>query len=416
MLTASTIAEVSINYQPTNGFEHIKYPHSFRTTLIQIGNHSYNALNTAQSCMGTIESRSWEIIKLVNEIKNPILKPLDLLLFKRRFQKIKSAAKVCKDESEIVVKCFKELLELIEEVQLAHEAKNKGRKPAGKKQEELKLKIKKMKDKLERQEEETKERDRCLKEIDDRLRKILKKIPNGWHLFGLEALKAFLLAVRGIVGINISVGDGASQLEGNSGSSIQELTKIKIEYLKQTKQEHERKKEESKNMEEEMRLAMEELNAQFSMSDEATGEDEVYISEILAVGIQSVVLMQKHWREFSNIFKTFNTYIPSDISDDIHNLDKDLASVADKPNTSNQDLLDDIQKDVIQFGQRFHNIGEFAKMYFGISKSCIMPAIGDLNENTIIERQLIPEVRIQLVKSTDEIKKAIENYFSTKHQ
>ena len=115
---------------PTNGFQYLEYPGSFRTCLLQISNGGYRAFNEAQRHMLTIQIHCSEIEQQVTIAENLIngqrtANEADML--RKTLEKIKRLAGDCRVLAKKTEDAFSAVLKIISELNLACLARNSER-------------------------------------------------------------------------------------------------------------------------------------------------------------------------------------------------------------------------------------------------------------------------------------------------
>jgi hypothetical protein len=107
---------------PTGGFKHIKYPKSFRTTLLQISHSGYLAFLKAHTNMDKIRMYNSNVPSHIKDATRYLMSKQELYivnLLPISLGRIKEAADQSKELSQEVVKEFKLVVELIQETILA---------------------------------------------------------------------------------------------------------------------------------------------------------------------------------------------------------------------------------------------------------------------------------------------------------
>ncbi|KNE63313.1 hypothetical protein AMAG_08452 [Allomyces macrogynus ATCC 38327] len=214
---------------PTGGFQHIKYPDSFRACLVQVTNNGWRAFNTAHTKMNQVKLLSGGmpdkietifkilVVGSIEEVQQVL--PLVLSSVSRDAQQCETLAKAVDAEFLAVMELTSELLEVC--------TNQKGLSEQKLQQAESTLAANKiLTEQLAKQEKEQAERVKDLKEASKKAEELfnetVKKMPSGWDIIGMNIVESLGKTVTNAVGnlVNLSIPAMIGKLtNGKSGGS-----------------------------------------------------------------------------------------------------------------------------------------------------------------------------------------------------
>ena len=334
MIIASTVDDVSINHPPPwNGkFNHIKYPDSLRTTLLQISNRGYEAFNKAHFSMMTIHNYSKQIIRSVIDVEKLLKNATTAAVSEfasMRLDRVNAVVKNCQDECSQVIDTLSQLMDLMAEVL---EACVNSKLSSERLLQQLKKKTQEMENK-------------------ERINKLaIGREPSAWTVLVGDLLPL-------VLGLESAVVVGATQLHVEA----------------------DRKREEDQLME-------------CDSSCQVDYEDSIVV---LGNGALVIEQLRDHWIEFKRICASMSP---------VNVLDKNKTS-KDGGCISSPHLISDSVLRITPISQM---IGCITSLYVDISGKYILPAIGGLNEFSVVHPEEMEQMKKQLTESTQTAHNAIE--------
>lgn len=469
VLYASSVQDCSINCPPKGEkFKYIEYPESLRTTLLQIGNNSYEAFSTARSGMYAIDLYATNMCKSIEEIQKMLLRSdlkerSDALerYVKVRMDRIDDARSKCQQESDNVVARFAGLLALMEEVQKAS-LNSSTEMPKLIKQLEIDQAARQ--EKMEAKKKEKEEHEKKLREAEQMFIKVLGEIPSGLALLGHEALdiikevvlegpkelwvgawkgfKRFFSSSKSEAkgpptsgsgspskseakGPTSGSGSPSSNIEsdakgptcgspsnsndkqrGQFESAIEFAIRVKREMVEQLRKQAEEGRARTEKEIDEARREFDKLTIQLSQGNFNASDYERAI-ETLKLGVGYIGDLLGKWRSLNEFFKNLNVDIRTKLTEKIPQLIEDVKRGCD-PNELDEVPLEAIAATHVSS----YMISHTACMYWKLSDNYIVPAIGGLNQLSAIPENSREEVKNELIAKTIRAADAIKSTIS----
>ncbi|KAM6951593.1 uncharacterized protein FYW47_015120 [Aplochiton taeniatus] len=203
----SSNTDFSINKNPPKGgYKFIRYPDSFRASLMQVCNSGWHAFNEAHTSMDQIRLHTLVIPDYMKEVVKILFQDNDQIvktLLPCQLERISDISEECSELSASTEKKFTEVINLIQELL---EACVNSKHCYGEEMEEIKTKIEESKLREQAATESKKRAEKAAgnlsKQLDDtqnNFNKAMNSIPSGWERVGLEVTGALLEGVTTIV-------------------------------------------------------------------------------------------------------------------------------------------------------------------------------------------------------------------------
>ncbi|XP_011490389.1 uncharacterized protein LOC101164525 [Oryzias latipes] len=200
----SSTTDFSINKNPPkDGFKFIKYPDSFRASLMQICNSAWHAFNLAHKNMDQIRIHTFTVpdymkaaVKILFQGNDEILETL----LPNQLENIRSIADECVVLAERVEKKYADVINIIQELLEAcinaEHFHGEELKKVRMKLEENKLKEQTAKELNERSKKAMEAMSKELEETQEQYKKSMDSIPSGWEMIGMDLVEGLTSAVR----------------------------------------------------------------------------------------------------------------------------------------------------------------------------------------------------------------------------
>ncbi|XP_066472103.1 chromosome partition protein Smc-like [Tiliqua scincoides] len=190
--------DFSINKNPPpQGFEHIKYPNSFRASLCQVSNEGWHAFNEAHVNMDQIRLLTASIPGRIKDIVQTLFQEVEVVdaLLPGQLRSLKSIAEKCtsqavavKDKYASVIALVQELLEAVISAEQVYKEELEEVKTA--------IMLTKIKEKAAQEAKEMAEKyhNQLKQQTDDlfqEYKRNMEEIPTGWNAVGMAIVESF---------------------------------------------------------------------------------------------------------------------------------------------------------------------------------------------------------------------------------
>jgi hypothetical protein len=380
LICASRVRDFSIDISDNeNLFPLIKHPESFRTTLVQIANESYEAFMKAHSNMNKIQLQMGEVpgyakdcVRYMESENKEMMKKL----LPRRLERIKEAADDGARMTEEVCDTFEKLLQLIQQVITAS---SKG---SRKKQKEMLENFEKIK---ESQEAAKKEQHKKLQErLEEQQRAANRK---GEYLDETRKGKwNFWLQLIGYE---------------SKHESLQHAQKIKKEAENKLKE----IKEEADIVQKELDKIMKENIANLGkMQVDVKVFDQNETLKILKDGMRYLGELHGKWANINTCFVNIRDYYAEKT---FKRLDRVLADAKDAQG-GDPDMIEEFKRSLQLALDSSFQTQHTAKMYVKVSNNHIMKSINLMHGMLALPSHEVEEAQKKLEASCEEAYKGIK--------
>ncbi|XP_023817667.1 uncharacterized protein LOC101157387 [Oryzias latipes] len=200
----SSTTDFSINKNPPkDGFKFIKYPDSFRASLMQISNSAWHAFNLAHKNMDQIRIHTFTVpdymkaaVKILFQGNDEILETL----LPNQLENIRSIADECVVLAESVEKKYEDVINIIQELLEAcinaEHFHGEELEKVRMKLEENKLKEQTAKELNERSKKAMEAMSKELEETQEQYKKSMDSIPTGWEMIGMDFVEGLTTFVK----------------------------------------------------------------------------------------------------------------------------------------------------------------------------------------------------------------------------
>ncbi|XP_023817670.1 uncharacterized protein LOC101157877 [Oryzias latipes] len=200
----SSIIDFSINKNPPkDGFKFIKYPDSFRASLMQISNSAWHAFNLAHKNMDQIRIHTFTVpdymkaaVKILFQGNDEILETL----LPNQLENIRSIADECVVLAESVEKKYEDVINIIQELLEAcinaEHFHGEELEKVRMKLEENKLKEQTAKELNERSKKAMEAMSKELEETQEQYKKSMDSIPTGWEMIGMDFVEGLTTPLK----------------------------------------------------------------------------------------------------------------------------------------------------------------------------------------------------------------------------
>ncbi|XP_063074104.1 uncharacterized protein LOC134464638 [Engraulis encrasicolus] len=223
--------DFSINKNPPkDGYKYMKYPDSFKASLMQVCNSGWHAFNDAHNSMDQIRLHTANVPTYVRQAVEIILMDDDKLMtimLPNVLGTLEQTTSACLSLSESTTKNFKFVVSLVHELleasTNAHQAYNVDLKKVNQTIQEYTLRQKAKEEASKRSEQELKEFKEKWEKAEKLYDEMMKKMPSGWDMIGMnlaegmaESLNTLVSGLTNIVTLNFGkmFGDGGSSPSG----------------------------------------------------------------------------------------------------------------------------------------------------------------------------------------------------------
>lgn len=229
--------DFSINRNPPkDGFKFIKYPHSFRASLMQVCNAGWSAFNEAHTSMDEIRLHTGNVPQYVRTAVEVILREDDRLfqaVLPNTLNSIDNIATEClrlststKNNFESVIKLVHELIEASTN---AKEAYNQDLRDVTQKIKENQIREKAKKEADKRAEEDLKNFKTKLDAAEQLFDKAMKSMPSGWDMIGMNLAEGLAQSLNTLVSglsnvVTLNFGNMFSGKGSTTSSTTQSAT------------------------------------------------------------------------------------------------------------------------------------------------------------------------------------------------
>ncbi|XP_024117351.1 uncharacterized protein LOC112138920 [Oryzias melastigma] len=193
----SSIIDFSINKNPPkDGFKYIKYPDSFRASLMQISNSGWHAFNLAHKNMDQIRIHTSTVPDYMKTVVKILFQGNDEIvetLLPNQLENIHYIADECVVLAESVEKKYEYVINIIQELLEAcinaEHVYGEELENVRMKLEENKLKEQTSKELNERSKKAMEAMSKELEETQEQYRKAMDSIPSGWETIGMDLVE-----------------------------------------------------------------------------------------------------------------------------------------------------------------------------------------------------------------------------------
>uniref|UniRef100_A0A8C7X2E8 Uncharacterized protein n=1 Tax=Oryzias sinensis TaxID=183150 RepID=A0A8C7X2E8_9TELE len=193
----SSIKDFSINKNPPkDGFKFIKYPDSFRASLMQICNAGWHAFNLAHKNMDQIRIHTFTVPDYMKAVFKILFEGNDEIfetLLPNQLENIRSIANECVVLAEGVEKKYADVINIIQELL---ETCINTEHFHGEELEKVRMKLEENKSKMQtasKQNEESKEamenKSKELEETQKQHKESMNSMPSGWSMIGMDLVE-----------------------------------------------------------------------------------------------------------------------------------------------------------------------------------------------------------------------------------
>ncbi|RVE64472.1 hypothetical protein OJAV_G00126270 [Oryzias javanicus] len=190
----SSIIDFSINKNPPkDGFKYIKYPDSFRASLMQISNSGWHAFNLAHKNMDQIRIHTSTVPNYMKTVVKILFRGNDEIvetLLPSQLENIRTIADECVVLAESVEKKYEDVINIIQELLEAcinaEHVYEEELKNIRMKLEENKLKEQTAKELNERSKKAMEAMSKELEQAQEQYQKSMDSIPSGWEMIGMD--------------------------------------------------------------------------------------------------------------------------------------------------------------------------------------------------------------------------------------
>ena len=380
LICASRVIDFEIDKTDKVNIPLLKHPKSFRTTLVQISNESYNAFMLAHNNMERIHLKMEEVPRYVTDcvkFMNSGNKTAINKLLPQRLERIKEAANGGLVLSKEVCQAFAQLRELIQQTLLAATAS------MGDKEKAFKAK---MDDEKKRQEEAKERKEKKLQEEIEYAQQKERKNQEHYDESRKRKWDLFLTSFF------------AYESKSKSVEYARQMKEEAEEQLKQTKQEAE---DRQKEIDQIFKENMEKLEKMGSDINSAISQDQTIA--ILQEGLQHLGKLQEQWNGitsyFDQIWNNLNEKTIKRLEDLVINVDaaKEEAYV-----------LKEILPESAQFAlESSHKTHHSAKMYVTVSNKYIIKSINQMHGMLALPSSEVANAQKQLMASCKEASEGV---------
>lgn len=218
--------DFSLSTNESREFEHIKFPESFKTTLMQICDESYYTFETAHNNMDKLRQQTARVPGLLSQTLQLLAQGEDEEILDYLPISVKGIKKIAQESKELsheTADKFDNTAKLIDEVTLASKS-IEGLSTSEKKRITLAEEVaKNKKEELEKQKELEKEALDTAKRNSEKAaqnyQKALDNIPSGWDLLGMELGETLIGIVRDVAKLKIAQEFGQHEYDQSSTKS-----------------------------------------------------------------------------------------------------------------------------------------------------------------------------------------------------
>ncbi|RVE64395.1 hypothetical protein OJAV_G00125530 [Oryzias javanicus] len=190
----SSIIDFSINKNPPkDGFKYIKYPDSFRASLMQISNSGWHAFNLAHKNMDQIRTHTSTVPNYMKTVVKILFQGNDEIvetLLPNQLENIRTIADECVVLAESVEKKYEDVINIIQELLEAsinaEHVYGEELKNIRLKLEENKLKEQVAKEQNERSKKAMEAMSKELEQAQEQYKKSMDSIPSEWEMIGMD--------------------------------------------------------------------------------------------------------------------------------------------------------------------------------------------------------------------------------------
>ncbi|KAJ8261619.1 hypothetical protein GJAV_G00156370 [Gymnothorax javanicus] len=209
---------------PEGGFQHIKYPDSFRACLMQVCNSGWSAFNEAHKSMDQIRLYTSSVPNYIKTAVRILLQDDDQLvqtMLPNELESISNISDECLTLATATERKFTDVIDLISELL---ETCTSAKQVYGSQLEDVRRKIEESKLKKQASEEANRRAERAVKNLSNELeeaqesfRTSMASIPSGWEMLGMnfvEGISNSVVTIISAVASTISNPDHNSAVKG----------------------------------------------------------------------------------------------------------------------------------------------------------------------------------------------------------
>ncbi|KAF6726461.1 hypothetical protein FQA47_020347 [Oryzias melastigma] len=200
----SSTTDFSINKNPPkDGFKYIKYPDSFRASLMQICNSGWHAFNLAHKNMDQIRIHTFTVPDYMKAVVKILFQGNDEIvetLLPNQLENIRSISDECVVLAESVEKKYEYVINIIQELLEAcinaNHVYGEELENVRMKLEENKLKEQTSKELNERSKKAMEAMSKELEETQEQYKKAMDSIPSGWEMIGMDLVEGMTSVLK----------------------------------------------------------------------------------------------------------------------------------------------------------------------------------------------------------------------------
>ncbi|XP_030640879.1 uncharacterized protein LOC115821244 [Chanos chanos] len=207
LIFISSLTDFSINKNPTkDGYKYIKYPESFRASLMQVCNSGWWAFNEAHKSMDQIRLHTSTVPDYMKTVVKILFQGSDEVVeahLPDQLENIRVIADECLELAKTAEGKFADVINIIQELlEASVNAENCYREELEeikKKLEETKMREKTSREANERSAKAMKTMERELGEAQENYKKAMDSLPSGWDIVGMNVAEGLAEGVIGFL-------------------------------------------------------------------------------------------------------------------------------------------------------------------------------------------------------------------------